>query len=78
MLLKAEDNAHFRGEIVEENVDVWAIYSIEGQVKGEAITQSDRRLFASEQEARAWLTGEADRRGFPDFQPKVRTAGPSA
>ena len=74
MLLKAEDNAKFQAEILEDDADVWGTYSIEGQVNGKATTQSDKRLFASEQEARAWLIGEADKRGFPDFQPKVRSA----
>ena len=74
MLLRAEDGAKFRAEIIEEGADVLASYFIEGTVKGEVMSQSDRRVFASEQEARAWLIGEADKRGFPGFQPQIKAA----
>lgn len=74
MLLRAEDKAKFQSEIVVEAKEVWASYSIEGRVAGQPATQSDRRLFASQEEARLWLIGEADQRGFPDFEPQIRTA----
>jgi hypothetical protein len=38
------------------------------------MTQSDKQLFASEVEARSWLIGEADKRGFRDFEPAVENA----
>jgi hypothetical protein len=37
--------------------------------------QSDKRMFASEQEARTWLVGEAEERGFKDFEPEVHAGG---
>jgi hypothetical protein len=32
-------------------------------------------MFASEQEARTWLMGEAEQRGFNDFEPEVHAGG---
>ena len=71
MLLKAEDNATFRSSITQEDVDVWARYSVEGRVNGEPVRQGDERKFASEQEARSWLVGEAEMRGFGSIEPEV-------
>jgi hypothetical protein len=72
MLLRAEDKSKFSARIDMDGPEFWASYSVTGQVKGEIVTQSDRRMFASEQEARSWLVGEAETRGFPDFQPDMR------
>jgi hypothetical protein len=75
MLLRAEDKANFRGRIDKSGAaEVWASYSIEGQVKNEPVTQTDKRMFASEQEARTWLIGEAESRGFHDFEPEIRAS----
>jgi hypothetical protein len=54
---------------------VWASYRIEGRVEGKPVVQSDKRMFASEQEARTWLVGEAEERGFKDFEPEVHAGG---
>jgi hypothetical protein len=67
MLLKAEDDATFRSSITQKDVEVWASYSVEGRVNGEAVKQ----MFASEQEARSWLVGEAELRGFGSVEPEV-------
>jgi hypothetical protein len=75
MLVRSEDKANFRGQIEVAADKIWASYSIEGQVNGDAVKQADKRMFASEQEARMWLVGEAEERGFPDFEPETRTAG---
>ncbi len=74
MLLRAEDQGQFRAQIIEDGGTIWASYSIEGRVKDELMTQSDKRMFASEQEARTWLVGEAEHRGFHNFEPEVRPA----
>jgi hypothetical protein len=71
MLLKAEDNATFRSSITQKDIEVWASYSVEGGVNGESVKQSDERMFASEQEARSWLVGEAELRGFGSVEPEV-------
>jgi hypothetical protein len=71
MLLKAEDNATFRSSITQKDVEVWACYSVEGRFNGEAIKQGDERMFASAQEARSWLVGEAELRGFGSVEPEV-------
>jgi hypothetical protein len=73
MLLRAEDEGEFHSEIVSDSGKVWASYSIEGRVRGQPMTQSDRRFFASQEEARIWLVGEADQRGFHNFAPEERT-----
>ena len=73
MLLRSEDDATFSASIEPEGANVWAAYRVDGRVKGEPMTQSDRRMFASEQEARMWLVGEAEKRGFHDVQPEKRT-----
>jgi hypothetical protein len=44
---------------------------VEGGVNGESVKQSDERMFASEQEARSWLVGEAELRGFGSVEPEV-------
>jgi hypothetical protein len=72
MLLKAEDNATFQSSITQKEVEVWARYSVEGRINGEPIQQVDERMFASEQEARSWLIGEAEQRGFGSVEPEVR------
>ena len=72
MLLKAEDNATFRSSITQESAEVRARYSVEGRVGGKPINQGDERMFASEQEARSWLMGEAEQRGFGSVEPEVR------
>ena len=72
MLLKAEDNATFRSSITQKEVEIWARYSVEGRVNGEPIRQGDERMFASEQEARSWLVGEAEQRGFGSVEPELR------
>jgi hypothetical protein len=74
MLVRSEDKANFRGQIEVAADKIWASYSIEGRVNDEAVKQSDKRMFASEQEARMWLVGEAEERGFPDFEPETRTS----
>jgi hypothetical protein len=74
MLLRAEDQADFRGQIEVSGAQVWASYSVKGKVKSEPMTQSDKRLFASEQEARSWLIAEAEERGFPAFEPEIRSS----
>ena len=71
MLLKAEDSATFHSSITQQNAEVWASYSVEGRVNGESVKQGDNRMFASEQEARIWLVGEAERRGFGSVEPEV-------
>ena len=71
MLLKAEDDATFRSSITQKDVEVWACYSVEGRVNGEPVRQADKRMFASEQEARSWLVGEAELRGFGIVEPEV-------
>ena len=73
MLLRSEDQAKFDACIEQDDSKVWASYSITGNVKGEAATQSDKRLFASEVEARSWLVGEAQIRGFPNFESEIVT-----
>jgi hypothetical protein len=69
MLLKAEDQAKFSSRIVQDDSRIWASYSVEGRIKGEPVTQGDKRMFASEQEARSWLIGEAEQRGFGEIEP---------
>jgi hypothetical protein len=71
LLLKAEDNATFRSSITQKEIEVWASYSVEGRVNGEPVKQGDERIFASEQEARSWLVGESERRGFGSVEPEV-------
>ena len=73
MLLRSEDKAKFAACIEKDDSKVWASYSITGNVGGEAATQSDKRLFASEVEARGWLIGEAEIRGFPNFESEIVT-----
>ena len=51
MLLRAEDQAKFQGRIDDKGATVWASYRIEGRVEGKPVVQSDKRMFASEQEA---------------------------
>ena len=75
MLLRAEDQAKFQGRIDDNGATVWASYRIEGRVEGKPVVQSDKRMFASEQEARTWLVGEAEERGFKDFEPEVHAGG---
>jgi hypothetical protein len=71
MLLKAEDNATFHSSITHKNAEVWASYFVEGRVNGEPVKQGDDRMFASDQEARSWLVGEAELRGFGSVEPEV-------
>jgi len=73
MLLRAEDNARFSAHIEQNGAEFWASYRIDGRLKGEPVSQSDRRMFASELEASNWLVGEAEKRGFHDFEPELRT-----
>jgi hypothetical protein len=73
MLLRAEDNGKFDGYIEQDDSKVWANYSVTGKVKGETVTQADKRLFASELEARSWLVGEAEKRGFQNLEAEVVT-----
>ena len=72
MLVRSEDNAQFRGQIERAADKIWASYSIQGRVNDKPTTQSDKRMFASEVEARNWLIGEAEERGFHGFEPEVR------
>ena len=74
MLLRSEDNAEFRAQIEKAADKIWASYSIKGRVNDKPVTQSDKRMFASEQEARTWLIGEAEERGFHGFEPEVRAS----
>jgi hypothetical protein len=74
MLLRSEDQAKFTSALEQKGAEIFASYRVEGRVKGEPVTQSDRRMFASEQEARNWLVGEAEKRGFHDVKPEMRTA----
>jgi hypothetical protein len=75
MLLKAEDDATFRSSITQKDASKGCrgvgCYSVEGRFNGEAIKQGDERMFASAQEARSWLVGEAELRGFGSVEPKV-------
>lgn len=71
MLLKAEDKATFHSRISHKDAEVWANYSVEGEVNGAPVKQGDKRMFASEQEARSWLLSEADLRGFGSVEPEV-------
>jgi len=71
MLLKAEDNATFHSSITQKDSEVWASYAVEGRVNGKPVKQGDNRMFASEQEARSWLVGEAELRGFGTVEPEV-------
>jgi hypothetical protein len=71
MLLTVDDHATFSARIVQDDSKIWASYVVEGLVKGEPIQQSDKRMFASEQEARSWLIGEGEQRGFRDVEVKV-------
>jgi hypothetical protein len=73
MLLRTEDKAKFGACIEQDDSKVWASYSVQRNVMGEAVTQSDKRSFASELEARSWLIGEAEIRGFHNFEPEVVT-----
>ena len=74
MLLRAEDEGKFSAQIDEDGAEFWASYRMDGRVKGQPMTQSDRRMFASELEARMWLIGEAEKRGFKGFEPKTKAA----
>ena len=74
MLLKAEDKAEFRARIDHEGGKIWGNYTVEGRVNNQPVTQTDKRMFASTQEARVWLLGEAQMRGFSDCEPEDRTA----
>ena len=74
MLLRAEDHATFKPDIEQDGAEFWASYRVEGRVNGQPMTQTDRRMFASEQEARTWLVGEAERRGFRAVESGKRTA----
>jgi hypothetical protein len=71
MLLRAEDKATFSSSITQKDVEVWASYLVEGSVDGEPVKQGDKRMFASQQEARSWLAGEAELRGFRSVEPEV-------
>jgi hypothetical protein len=71
MLLTADDNATFTARITQDDSRVWASYLVEGRIKGDPVQQSDKRMFASEQEARAWLVGEGEQRGFEHVEVKV-------
>jgi hypothetical protein len=71
MLLTADDHATFTARIVQDDSRIWATYVIEGVVKGDPVQQSDKRMFASEQEARSWLVGEGEQRGFHDVEVTV-------
>jgi hypothetical protein len=73
MLLKAEDKAKFRASIEHDAGKIWATYWVEGRVNDAPVTQTDRRMFASTQEARAWLVAEAEERGFAGHEPEDRT-----
>ena len=48
------------------SVTSWRVVLTASRVK-----QSDERMFASEQEARSWLVGEAELRGFGSVEPEV-------
>ena len=74
MLLKAEDKAKFHARIEHEGGKIWAKYTVEGSVNNQPVSQADKRMFASTQEARMWLIGEAQERGFPDCDPEDHTA----
>jgi hypothetical protein len=74
MLLKAEDKGTFQSHIEVRGAEIWASYQVEGRVNADQLSQGDRRLFASEQEALNWLHGEAERRGFHDVKPEIRSA----
>lgn len=74
MLLRSEDQGKFRAQIERAGPEVWASYSIEGLVNGEAMRQSDKQMFASEEEARNWLVGEGEKRGFHNIEPEIQVA----
>lgn len=72
MLLKAEDGGEFHAQIERDGGgQVWASYSVMGAVGRQNMHQGDKRLFASEHDARAWLIAEADKRGFENEEPRV-------
>ena len=73
MLLRSKTKPNSMRVLRKSDSKVWASYSITGNVKDEAATQSDKRLFASEVEARGWLIGEAELRGFPNFESEIVT-----
>jgi hypothetical protein len=66
--------AKFQGRIDDKGATVWASYRIEGRVEGKPVVQSDKRMFASEQEARTRLVGEAEERGFKDLSRRFTPA----
>jgi len=74
MLLKAEDQGTFRSQIEIRGAEIWASYQADGRVKADPLSQGDKRLFASEQEALNWLKGEAERPGFHEVTPEIRSA----
>ena len=43
--------------------------------RGKSARKKGAAAIASEQEARTWLTGEAEERGFKNFEPEVRAGG---
>ena len=51
MLLTADDHATFSARILQDGSRIWASYVVEGRIKGDPVQQSDKRMFASEQEA---------------------------
>ena len=73
MILTAGDNATFSARIVEDDSRIWASYEVEGRLTGDPVRQSGKRMFASEQEARAWLLGEGEHRGFHNVQVRLES-----
>ena len=71
MLLTADDHATFTARILQDGSRIWASYVVEGRIKGDPVQQSDKRMFASEQEARSWLLGEGEQRGFRDVEVRI-------
>ena len=71
MLLQAKDQASFWAKIEMDGAEYWARYSVEGSVNGQAVTQADKKMFASEEQARAWVVAEGEKRGFKDVKPEM-------
>jgi hypothetical protein len=74
MLLKAEDQATFHSRLEKRGAESWASFRVEDRVSANPVSQGDERMFASEEEARKWLVGEAERRGFHAVEPETRSA----
>ena len=71
----AEDQAKFQGRIDDKGRRSGPPIASKAASRENPVVQSDKQMFASEQEARTWLVGEAEERGFKDFEPEVHAGG---